>query len=309
MLNSLLRQIAALGLEWLVHLRRTHKAVLIVLIEWHVFGLCELICSRTLFVWRFWSNGVQVRLRNVISKPHLTLDLQKSWLEMVLDRVRELSERSWVRHAKLVSFMDGLFNCIVVAKSLPLCIDWVNTSTWEEALFDESLPVNLVLILFAWVLLSDLEYLDQLSNCKPCPLPRELFHLLELSHLSFSPWVLHVDGILNFQNDVLIHGKSLLLNMHVNQPLIRHNISRIIFFDWNLRSLLLYDFLNLVLLSHFELLFDFQFWVFKNLNREAFNQARYLSTVVVDKFNIIFAHIGHVEHVRDKTKHWDVFTK
>ena len=104
-------------------------------------------------------------------------------------------------------------------------------------MLDESLPIDLVLILLARVLLCDLEYFDKLSDSEPGPLTGEFLHLFELSHLPLSPGVVHADGILNFQNDVLLHGQSLLLNVHVNEPLIRHDVTRVVFLDRDLRPL------------------------------------------------------------------------
>ena len=67
-----------------------------------------------------------------------------------------------------------------MAESLPLGIDRVDTSTRENSLLDKPLPINLILVLLTWELLSDLEDLDQFSDCEPGPLPRQLLHLVEL---------------------------------------------------------------------------------------------------------------------------------
>lgn len=67
--------------------------------------------------------------------------------------------------------MDGLLNRIIVAEPLPLSVHRIDAPSREEALLDESLPVDLVFILFAWKLLSHLEDLDQLSDGKSSSLP------------------------------------------------------------------------------------------------------------------------------------------
>lgn len=66
--------------------------------------------------------------------------------------------------------MDSLLNSVIMAESLPLGVDWVDTSPWENSLFDKPLPVNLILVLLTGELLCDLENLDKLSYCEPGPL-------------------------------------------------------------------------------------------------------------------------------------------
>lgn len=70
----------------------------------------------------------------------------------------------------MICLVDGLLDGVVMTKSLPLSIHRVYTPARKEALLDESLPIDLVLILFARVLLCDLEYFDKLSDSEPCPL-------------------------------------------------------------------------------------------------------------------------------------------
>jgi len=47
-----------------------------------------------------------------------------------------------------------------MAEPLPLGVDWIDAATGEVALFDESLPIHLILVLFAWELLSDQKDFD-----------------------------------------------------------------------------------------------------------------------------------------------------
>ena len=316
-LDSLLGHIHTLRLvRSLVHAldRLLNEAMRVILVERHldmiILRLCEILTFHHVFVLRFWRSDVEVRLRNVISKTHLTLYLHQSRLKMIFYRNWQLRERRWVRHAQLVSFMDSLLNCVVVAESLPLSIHWVDTSSRKETLLDEPLPVHLVLVLLARVLLSDLEYFDQLSNCKPGPLPWKFLHLLELSHLPFSSSVLHIGWILDFHDDVLLHRQPLLLNMHVYEPLVRNYVARIVIFNGNLRSIFFnYVLQILVRLHHLKLFFNLNFWVFVNLDREAFHQMGNLPAVLLNELDVVFAHVWHVNDVRYETKNGDVFTK
>ena len=67
--------------------------------------------------------------------------------------------------------MDCLLDGVVMAESLPLGVDRIDTSSGEESLLDKSLPVNLIFVFFTWEFLSHLKYLDKLSNCKSSSLP------------------------------------------------------------------------------------------------------------------------------------------
>lgn len=74
---------------------------------------------------------------------------------------------SWVWHPNLDSFSHCLIHCYIMAESLPLSIHWVYTPPWKNiSLLDKSLPVDLILILFAWIRTSHLKNLDELSDCK-----------------------------------------------------------------------------------------------------------------------------------------------
>jgi hypothetical protein len=75
-----------------------------------------------------------------------------SWWQMI--------EGCWIRHSKLHSFFQGSFNKFIMAEPLPLSIHRVYAAAWEIAKFDESLPVNLIFVLFAFELLSHMEDLD-----------------------------------------------------------------------------------------------------------------------------------------------------
>ena len=74
---------------------------------------------------------------------------------------------SWVRHANLNSFSYCFFNSNIMTKSLPLSINWVNTSPREDiTLFNKPLPVNLVFVFLTRVSACNLKDLDKLTNCK-----------------------------------------------------------------------------------------------------------------------------------------------
>ena len=81
---------------------------------------------------------------------------------------------SGIRHAYLHSFLDCLLYRNVMTESLPLSVDWVHTSSREHiALPNEPLPVDLVLVLLAWVCACDLKDLNEFSHSESSPLPRE----------------------------------------------------------------------------------------------------------------------------------------
>ena len=65
---------------------------------------------------------------------------------------------SRVWHTELQSLFKSHFNSLVMAEPLPLGVDWIHTTARKVALFDEPLPIHLILILFAWKLLSDQKY-------------------------------------------------------------------------------------------------------------------------------------------------------
>ena len=68
---------------------------------------------------------------------------------LVLDRRREHCR---VGHPDLDGFSDGLLHRVIVAESLPLGIHRVDTPARKDiALANESLPVDLVLVLLARV--------------------------------------------------------------------------------------------------------------------------------------------------------------
>ena len=69
-------------------------------------------------------------------------------------------------HPKLQCLLQRLLYSVVVTKSLPLRIDWVYWSTWEESLLDESLPINLVLVFLGWVRSCCLEDFNELTHCE-----------------------------------------------------------------------------------------------------------------------------------------------
>ena len=74
---------------------------------------------------------------------------------------------SWVRHSNLNCFSYCFIYSDIVTESLPLSVHWIYTSTWEHIAFlDESLPINLIFVLFARICTSDLENLDELSHSK-----------------------------------------------------------------------------------------------------------------------------------------------
>ena len=79
---------------------------------------------------------------------------------------------SWIRHSKLNCFFKRHINRLIVTKSLPLCINWVNRATREKALSNKALPINLIFVLFGRELLSDQKYLNQLSHSKSSSLMR-----------------------------------------------------------------------------------------------------------------------------------------
>lgn len=78
---------------------------------------------------------------------------------------------SWVGHPNLNCLSYSFIHSDIVAESLPLGVHWVYTSTREHiTLLDESLPINLIFVLFARISTSDFENLDEFSHSKSCAL-------------------------------------------------------------------------------------------------------------------------------------------
>jgi hypothetical protein len=170
-----------------------------------------------------------------------------------------------------------------MTKSLPLRINWVNTSARKNTLFYESLPVNLVFVLFAWVFLSHLEYFDQLSNCESRSLTWQFFHMSAWSQF-FAMW------ILNFHNDVGLDWKSFSLLHHINEPLEWYK------FSW--KVLLYRNLINLI-----------TFFRLKQLNCKALDQHWYLSSIVSNELCILFWNSRHIEYKWNKAKNSNILTK
>lgn len=187
-----------------------------------------------------------------------------------------------------------------MAKSLPLSIDRVNATSRKNALFYKPLPIYLILILFARKFLGDLENLNELSYRESGPLSWQLFHLIELHLWVFvCSLVCRILRILNLHDDIVVNGKSFTFVHHVNQPLPRHNIPRIIFFNRNLAGI---DIVCLVHGTISEVLDLVASWL-KQLDGEAFNQVSHLSSITVYEFNLLFVNVWHVEDQWNMAKH------
>ena len=113
-----------------------------------------------------------------------------------------------------------------MAKSLPLGIDWIYATTREIALLDELLPVDLILIESIWILLSDLENLDDFSYGKSLALGWQPGLHLDTtgrgSILHTRNWVGNVGEYIFFSRQELLTPDAIL------DPIYRENLSRII---------------------------------------------------------------------------------
>lgn len=113
--------------------------------------------------------------------------------------------------------MNGLLNCIIVTKSLPLSIHRIHASAREDSLLDEPLPVHLILILLARKFLRHSENLDKFANRKSRPLARELLDCFEGLSISQMTRALR---ILDLHDNIGFHGQPFSLADHVEEPLI-----------------------------------------------------------------------------------------
>ena len=100
-------------------------------------------------------------------------------------------ESSRIRHAELQGFFQSLLNRVIVTKSLPLGIYRIDTTTREVTLLDKAVPVDLILVLFAWELLCNLKDFDKLSHS-------------ESSSLSWKTWSLFLFNVGNRKEKVAI---------------------------------------------------------------------------------------------------------
>ena len=98
---------------------------------------------------------------------------ERSLLRRIFNCYREHRR---VRHSNYNSFFNGLLDRLIMTKALPLGINWIDAPTRKNiTLPDESLPVNLILILLALISACHFENLYKLSHSKSSPLSRETF--------------------------------------------------------------------------------------------------------------------------------------
>lgn len=176
--------------------------------------------------------------------------------------------------------MDRLLDCIIVAESLPLCVNRIHTSSWKDSLFDKPLPVDLVFVLFRRVFLGHFEYLDELSNCEPSSLTRKSFYLFFLPGYS-GLW--HID----FGDYEAINRQPLLFLDHFCNPLKWDDVSGLI----------------VVQIEFFITL------LFENLDSKAFDQIWDIATILVDKFHVALGHFWHVDYVGYQSENCNIFCK